>query len=45
MEGAHKSYQYVMKKSCFDEQMMRCGYNYDKLIGQLRLTEDNEIKF
>lgn len=29
----------VMKKDVYEEQFMKCGYNFDKFIGQLKLND------
>jgi hypothetical protein len=34
-----------MKKDIFDDQFMKCGYNYEKMIGKLRLNKKREITF
>lgn len=45
MEGIDKSLQYTMSKDTFEQQFLRCGYNYDLLIGQLRLDDKGEVTF
>lgn len=37
--------QLTLKKHDFEEQLMKCGYNLDKLIGCLRLNAKGEIHF
>lgn len=34
-----------MTRKVYEEQFMRCGYNYDKIIGQLRLNDKEEVSF
>lgn len=34
-----------MKKEFYEEQFMKCGYNYEKMISRLRLNENNDVIF
>jgi hypothetical protein len=45
VEGNSKVYQYTMTRKVYEEQFMRCGYNIDKIIGQLRLNDKEEVSF
>ena len=37
---SEKSYQYTMNKSSFEDQLSKCGYSYEKLVGKLRLAKN-----
>lgn len=35
-----KMFQMTMKKDMYEDQFMKCGYNYEKMISRLRLNEN-----
>lgn len=45
VDGSEKVYQCMMNKGIYEEQFMRCGYNYDQMISRLRLNDKEEVVF
>ena len=44
-KGFRKQYRYMMDRDTYAEQLEKCGYDYDRLLGKLRLTESKQMIF
>lgn len=45
VEGQDKVLQHTIKRQVYEDQLMKCGYNYEAMLGQLRLSDRNEISY